>query len=82
MKEAARIQKFQNNNSFTARKLKETGRKAGMTDSEIYGAYKAQRAAMIGTILAGPLAGITAGMVSNHRYKKSGKAFAESIIGG
>lgn len=80
-KEAAKIQKFQNDDSFSMRKLKEKGRRAGMTESEIYGTHKAARAAMIGTILGGPLAGITAGMVSNHRYKKSGKAFAESILG-
>ena len=81
VKEAARIEKFRNNNSFTARKLKEGGRRAGMTESEIYGTHKVTRAAVVGTILAGPLVGITAAAVSNHRYKKSGEAFAKTILG-
>lgn len=83
IRERSRMEKWSNGTSRRiARNSLAVKRGHEYSDADLYGMYKASRATMVGTLLAGPLVGITAGLVSNHRFNKSGREFANKFFNG
>lgn len=82
IKEKAKMTKWIDSSSGrrAMKRTRRAGNASGLSAADMYGLHKQKVAMSVGILLGGVFAGVAAGLVSQSRYEKGGREFADKVF--